>query len=166
MVLHSQIVFPFPLVYQWRCASRFTRARASGRSEETYIGALGAKKSTVLRYIRAAPRYRDHGAVRNGKVEVFFWVVKAASVTLRACAHVPAKGSSLEALLGHCRGCTTLLRPYLARARAIPSRHMWAEPVSNHQFCRGFWRKGHRDRYHLLSQGTKIACSLLYMCLA
>ena len=42
--------------------------------------------------------------VRNGKSGSFFWVVKAALVTLRACAHVPSKGSSLEELLGHCRG--------------------------------------------------------------
>jgi hypothetical protein len=112
MVLYSQIVLPFPPVHQWLCASSFTRARASGRSEETYFGALGAKKSTALRYIRAAPRYRD-GVVRNGKVEVFFWVVKAALVTLRACAHVPTKGSSLEETSWPLPGCTTLLRPTL-----------------------------------------------------
>jgi hypothetical protein len=63
------------------------RSRASSRSEETYSGALDAKKSTAvlrsIRLVRAAPRYRDDvvlvsfspggGVVRNGKGKLKFF---------------------------------------------------------------------------------------------
>jgi hypothetical protein len=86
--LHSQVVsgmhfkFKFLSPGVWVC----DRLPASGRSEETYFGAIGAKKecSTCDR-VRAAPRYRD-GVVGpgyvTGKLKFFFGLWRAALVTL------------------------------------------------------------------------------------
>ncbi|KAF8498638.1 concanavalin A-like lectin/glucanase domain-containing protein [Russula emetica] len=79
---------------------------ASGRSEETYFGALGTTKEyQYCDRVRAAACYRDAR-----------WVLLYFNL-----------GETSWAIAGGEGGCTTLLQPYLARV--IPSQHVWAEPL-------------------------------------
>ena len=174
----------FSLPLRWRFASSFTKVCPAVAGPKKHVfGALGSKKeySTAIGSIRAAPRYRDdgvvfhlrRGAVRNGKAEVFFffWVVKAALVYpkgLRLPYPYPYNRVRAfeEELLGHCRGCVTHCLVRAIGARVVPSQQHVVPSLLVASSAEVSGEKGGIVIvYHLLPQGTKIACSLLDMCL-